>query len=88
MTRQEYVKKVAEKLDVTQIKAKEIIEDIEDIIFEAVKTDDEIPMGKIGRIGGKDKPATQATNPRTGEKIKVPAKTGQPYAKFSKTIKA
>jgi len=88
MTRQEYVKRISEELNVKQITAKEIIEKIENIIFQAVKTDDEIPMGKIGKIGGKDKPAKEAINPRTGEKIKVAAKTGQPYAKFSKTIKA
>lgn len=88
MTRPEYVKKIAEELDVTKVRAKEIIEKIEDIIFQAVKTDDEVPMGKIGKIGGKDKPAKEGVNPRTGEKIQIAAKTGQPYAKFSKTIKA
>lgn len=87
MKRPEYIKKVADAMGTSVAKAKDAVKAIEAVIFSAVKAEDEVPMGKIGKIGGKSKPARMAKNPQTGADIKVPAKTGQPYAKFSKTIK-
>ena len=88
MTRAQYVQQVATAAEISHTEAKRIIEKVEGVIFDAVKANDDVPMGKIGKIGGKDKAARTGRNPVTGEAIQIPAKSGQPYAKFSSTIKA
>lgn len=72
MTKSDVVKKVSEKFEVNNSKAKEMYEAFESVILEAVKEDGCVPF--LGKFTVSHKEAGTARNPKTGEPIAVPAK--------------
>ena len=86
MKREDLVKKVAEGVDVKLEQAKKILDVIENITFDAISNEEEVPF-KFGKIGGKTVPSRQGVNPATGEKIIIAEKKGYPYFKASKKAK-
>lgn len=86
MNKQELIKKIADRADCSVETANKYKTVIEDIIMEAIAMEDKVRFS-FGEIGGKMKPARIAHNPRTGEKIRVPEKHGQPYYKPSAKAK-
>ncbi|HON80023.1 MAG TPA: HU family DNA-binding protein [Spirochaetota bacterium] len=83
---------ISEKHEIPKARAKEIIEDLFDVISEGAMKGERVPMGKFGKIFIKLKPATKARmgrNPITGEEIKIAAKkaTKVPKFTFSKSYK-
>lgn len=86
MTRSDFIKEVAEKMNCTRNDAQTMIETVEGITMAAIKAEDFVPFA-FAKIGGKTKPARMVRNPKTGEKFLNPEKSGQPYAKFKKAAK-
>lgn len=86
MLKSEFINKVAEKAEVTQKVAKDVLAAIEEEVLNVIATNDFMRFD-FGKIGGRDVPAKTCRNPRTGEKMEVPAKTGYPYFKASKKAK-
>lgn len=86
MNKQELLKKIADRADCSVDTARKYMTVIEDIVMEAIATEDKVRFS-FGEIGGKTKPARVAHNPKTGEKVKVPEKHGQPYYKPSAKAK-
>lgn len=86
MTKQELIAAVAAKTEKTQKDVKEIIAALEEVTLETIAKNDFIRFD-FGKIGGKDVPAKTGRNPKTGDKIQIPAKTGYPYFKASKKAK-
>ena len=86
MLKSEFINKVAEKAEVTQKVAKDVLAAIEEEVLNVIATNDFMRFD-FGKIGGRDVPAKTCRNPRTGEKLEVPAKTGYPYFKASKKAK-
>lgn len=82
MTKSEFVKKIAEKADCSQKTAAEMLDVIGTVTMEVMSTNDYVPF-VFGKIGGKEVASRVARNPRTGEKVNVPAKSGYPYAHFN-----
>ena len=83
---------ISEKHELPKARAKELIEDLFDVISEGAMKGERVPMGKFGKIFIKMKPATKARmgrNPITGEEIKIAAKkaTKVPKFTFSKSYK-
>ena len=83
---------VAEKNDLTKNQAKDIVEDILSFMESGIMKGERVPLGKIGKVFVKVKPATKARmgrNPATGETIKIAAKkaTKIPKFTFSKAFK-
>lgn len=83
---------ISEKHEMPKAKAKEIIEDLFDVISEGAMNGERVPMGKFGKVFIKLKPATKARmgrNPITGEEIKIAPKkaTKVPKFTFSKSYK-
>jgi DNA-binding protein HU-beta len=79
---------IAEKHDLPKKQAKEILEDFYDLINAGVMKGERIPIGKIGKLHVRVRPATKARmgrNPMTGEEIKIPAKKATKVPKFSFT---
>ncbi|BDU67475.1 MAG: transcriptional regulator [Candidatus Tyloplasma litorale] len=77
MNKQEIIDEIAKSYDLTKIQAKAIFEQIFDDIVNAVmsnKTDNKIQIPGFGIFEMKKRKAREARNPRTGEKVKVPAK--------------
>ena len=91
-TAQTIVNYISEKHDIPRARAKELVEDVFDVISAGVMKGERVPVGKIGKMHIKVRPATKARmgrNPLTGEEIKIAAKkaTKVPKFTFSKSYK-
>jgi DNA-binding protein HU-beta len=69
------VKETAARSLVTVKHAREVLDHALEITSETLNNSEEVALGTLGKFVTKDKPARTARNPRTGEKIEVPAKT-------------
>ena len=74
MTKKEIVKTISEEIGLTQLKTKEIVQKTFDAIVEALVTEGRIELRNFGVFEVKPRAARKARNPRTGEKVLVPAK--------------
>ena len=74
MTKKEIVKAISEELGLTQLKTKEIVQKTFDAIVETLVTDHRIELRNFGVFEVKKRAARKARNPRTGDKVFVPAK--------------
>ena len=66
--------------------AKELLETVMDLIEAGVLQGERVPLGKIGKMHAKVKPATKARkgrNPITGEEITIAAKKATKVPKFT-----
>ena len=69
----ELVAAVAERVGLSRGQAGEAIDAAIDAITGALKQGQEVKIGGFGTFGVPDRAAGEARNPRTGEKVKVPA---------------
>jgi nucleoid DNA-binding protein len=74
VTKKEIVKQIADKLDLTQLKTKEIVQLTFDAIVETLLADGRIELRNFGVFEVKQRKARKARNPRTGERVDVPPK--------------
>ncbi len=86
------VQYVAEKNNISKKQAKEIIDDLYDVVNAGALAGSRVPMGNFGKLFVRVRPATKpriGRNPATGEEIKIPAKkaTKVPKFVFAKTFK-
>ncbi len=91
-TAQTMIRYISEKNGLSKNTAKDIIEDIFNVINEGVIKGERVPVGKFGKMFIKLRPATKermGRNPITGEEIKIAAKkaTKVPKFTFSKNYK-
>lgn len=91
-TAQTMLKYITEKHELPKAKAKDIIEDVFEVVNAGVMKGERVPVGKFGKMFIKERPATKermGRNPLTGEEIKIAAKkaTKVPKFTFSKTYK-
>ena len=93
MKKTEFIKLVADKVDMTQKDVSAVIDAFEEVMMEEVFAKEDSVRLTMGTFSGYTKPATkerQGRNPATGETITIAAKAeqhGQPKIKFSKTAK-
>ena len=74
MTKKEIVRTISEEIGLTQLKTKEIVQKTFDAIVETLVEDHRIELRNFGVFEVKKRAARKARNPRTGEKVSVPAK--------------
>ena len=77
---------LAETKGISKKDAKEILDIIIDLIEAGVLQGNRVPLGKIGKVYAKVKPATKARkgrNPVTGEEITIAAKKATKVPKFT-----
>lgn len=74
MTKKEIVKQISEKLGLTQLKTKEIVQKTFDAIIETLLTEHRIELRNFGVFEVKKRKARKARNPRTGERVDVEPK--------------
>lgn len=77
MERKKFIAKVAEKCDISQKETSRILEAMSEIVAEALETEGEVYLRKIGKISVKEVKGRTGINPRTLEKIEIP-----PYKKI------
>ncbi|HSV97115.1 MAG TPA: HU family DNA-binding protein [Spirochaetota bacterium] len=85
-TAQAIVNYISEKHDIPRARAKEVVEDVFDVINAGVMKGERVPVGKIGKMYVKVRPATKSRmgrNPITGEEIRIAAKKATKVPKFT-----
>ncbi len=71
MTKKEIVKQISEKLGLTQLKTKEIVQLTFDAIVDTLLSERRIELRNFGVFEVKRRKARKARNPRTGDKVDV-----------------
>ena len=74
MTKKEIVKQISEKLGLTQLKTKEIVQQTFDAIVDTLLEEKRIELRNFGVFEVKKRKARKARNPRTGERVDVDPK--------------
>jgi nucleoid DNA-binding protein len=74
VTKKEIVKQISDRIGLTQLKTKEIVQQTFDAIVETLITERRIELRNFGVFEVKERKARKARNPRTGEKVDVPPK--------------
>lgn len=74
MTKKEIVKTISDEIGLTQLKTKEIVQKTFDAIVETLVEERRIELRNFGVFEVKKRAARKARNPRTGDKVFVPAK--------------
>lgn len=74
VTKKELVNRIAEKSGVTKVVAKEIIQQFLDAIIDELSEGNRLEFREFGVFESRARAARRAQNPRTLEKVEVPAK--------------
>jgi integration host factor subunit beta len=74
VTKKEIVKQISEKLGMTQLKTKEIVQQTFDAIVDTLLAEKRIELRNFGVFEVKRRKARKARNPRTGERVDVEPK--------------
>lgn len=86
MTKPELVKAIAEKTEMTQKDAANLLNTTIDVITEELVKGGEVNIVGFGKFSIKTRAAREGRNPSTGEKIQIP-ETKAPAFKFGKALK-
>lgn len=74
MTKKEIVKTISDKIGLTQLKTKEIVQQTFDAIIDTLVEEERIELRNFGVFEVKKRAARKARNPRTGERVDVAEK--------------
>ena len=86
LNKPEFVDLLSERCDITKKDAAEIYDDVFGVLTDAIIRGEEVAIPSLGRVKIVDRAAHVGHNPKTKEKIEVPAKKA-PKFQFSKNIK-
>ena len=75
MTKQEFIQKVASKSGLSTRDAGKAVEAFMDSVTETLKARDSVNFTGFGKFSASDRAARQGVNPRTGERVQIPATT-------------
>ena len=82
----EFVELLAERCEVSKKEATEMYDDVFGTLADVIASGEEVAIPGLGRAKIDERAARVANNPRTGEKVEVPAKKA-PKFQFAKNIK-
>jgi nucleoid DNA-binding protein len=74
MTKKEIVRSISEKLNLTQLKTKDIVQNVFDCIAETLVEENRIELRNFGVFEVRKRAARKARNPRTGDEVMVKEK--------------
>src|SRR5204862_6066326 len=74
VTKKEIVKQISDRLELTQLQTKEIVQQTFDAIVDTLLKEGRIELRNFGVFEVKQRKARKARNPRTGERVDVPPK--------------
>ena len=75
MTKAEFIDKVADKSGLTKRDAAAAVDAFLDSITETLKSGDSVSFTGFGKFSPQQRAARQGVNPRTGERVQIPAAT-------------
>ena len=91
MNKTELIEAVADAADLTKVDAAKAVDAFIDTIVQAVANDDGVSLVGFGTFKSSVRAAREGKNPKTGEKIKIPATTVPKFsagATFKATVAA
>ncbi|MCL2006122.1 MAG: integration host factor subunit beta [Planctomycetaceae bacterium] len=74
MTKKEIVRAISEKLNMTQLKTKDIVQSVFDSIVETLVEENRIELRNFGVFEVRKRAARKARNPKTGDEVMVQEK--------------
>ena len=74
MAKKEIVQKIAEEIGLTQLQTKQIVQKTFDCIVKALVVEGRVELRNFGVFEVRRRAPRRGRNPRTGEKVDVPAK--------------
>ena len=74
MTKKEIVRSISEKLNLTQLKTKDIVQNVFDCIVETLVEENRIELRNFGVFEVRKRAARKARNPKTGDEVLVKEK--------------
>jgi len=74
MTKKEIVRSISEKLNMTQLKAKDLVQNVFDSIAETIVAEGRIELRNFGVFEVRKRAARKARNPKTGDEVMVKEK--------------
>ena len=74
MTKKEIVRSISDRLNVTQLKAKDLVQCVFDCIAETLVDEERIELRNFGVFEVRKRAARKARNPRTGDEVQVKEK--------------
>lgn len=86
LNKHEFVTLLAERCEISKREAAEMYDDVFGTLADAISEGNEVAIPNLGRVKIAERAARVANNPRTGEKVEVPAKNA-PKFQFAKSIK-
>ncbi len=75
MTKQDFIKKVAQKANLTERDAGKAVDAFMESVTETLKSGDSINFTGFGKFSAAARAARQGVNPRTGERVQIAATT-------------
>lgn len=85
MLKKELLNILSEKLGIKKIETEKFLDTLEEIITEELKKGEDFTLGKLGTFKVKDRAEKNGVNPKTGEKIVIPARKAVTF-KASKNL--
>lgn len=85
MLKKELLNVLSEKLGIKKIETEKYLNTLEELITEELKKGENFTLGKLGTFKVKDRAEKNGVNPKTGEKIVIPARKAVTF-KASKNL--
>jgi nucleoid DNA-binding protein len=73
-TKKDIVKSIARKLDLSQVEVKNVVQNTLDMIVDTLVEEGRLELRDFGVFQVKDRAPRRARNPKTGERVRVPAR--------------
>ena len=86
LSKLEFVELLAKRCEVSKKDATEMYDDVFGTLVDVISEGNEVAIPNLGRVKIVKRAARVANNPRTGEKVEVPAKNA-PKFQFAKNVK-
>lgn len=86
LSKPDFVELLSKRCEVSKKEATEMYDDVFGALVDVISEGNEVAIPNLGRVKIVERSARMANNPRTGEKIEVPAKKA-PKFQFAKNIK-
>jgi len=74
LSKDELINEIAESTDSTKVHIRHVLEQLSQVVNDALDNDGEITLPGIGKLKVAERKARAGRNPQTGEAIQIPAK--------------
>lgn len=85
MLKKELLNVLSEKLGIKKMETEKFLDTLEEVITEELKKGEDFTLGKLGTFKVKNRAEKNGVNPKTGEKIVIPARKAVTF-KASKNL--